>query len=625
MGAYYATHACVSSRKVLPFSEGVCYKAGMSFQKYGRMWADGTTELQINRYFYMNDPDPQRRFVHMKAGCRLMFPETVNGHRGHLWNFWTDRRAKAWCRDFTRNIMTWIGPSSSGKSTDAAVFCLWHFLCAPDITTIRVATNFKESLQLRIWAEVTRLWSLYPEGTFAGCNFTPSTMEITCGAIGYIRGIAVKQGTEQQAMESIKGAHTPRTVVICDELDSMPMGVIEAIENPAGGCESFMFIGTGNPTRRLGNPLGVMCTPENGDWKKAGVGMEEWPTKFGVCLFFDGRKSPGVVDPDKYGKFLLNQRQIDDTIRIHGENSPIYWSQRIGFFAPEGMGNSVIDEPTIVQYRMMEIATWERAYYTGIVLDPSYSSGGDRCIARSFTIGMTTDGLVLQYLPSTQIKMILSESLTLSDQIAEKFMEVISSYQIPVNMIGIDCTGTQGAIADFIEARLGKRGIYRIQYSGRCGQLPLDAMVNETVAKGQRPFSNKRAEMYYALRLFGRANMIRGLDRDTANELVQVEWDRNIPPMLVEDKLLVKKRIGKSPDEGDCAVMALDLARYRMGFMYDGDNGQGEQNNTAAQNDVDNREILFQHEWQPEQETTHEQDQIEAGASQQNDSPRWVA
>lgn len=574
----------------------------MPFEKYGEMWPDGTTELDINRYFYLHSDDPERRFRHMRAGCKIMFPELMPDQktRGHIWNYWTDRRARAWCNTADINRMIWIGPASSGKSTDCALFCIWDFLCDPQNTSIRIATNSKECLDKRMWSEIERFWCLYPEGFFPA-TYKPSTMEIIAGPKGYITGIAVQKGTEQQAMDSIKGAHAPRVRVICDEFDAMPMGTKDAIMNASTGCETFIFVGTGNPVRRMGNPLGDMSEPENGDWSTVGPHLEQWKTKYGVLLYFDGLKSPGVANPEKFGKFLLNQKQIDDCVKTHGENSPIYWSQRRGFFPPEDASNSIIDEPMLTQFSMMKPASWISGYQMGLALDPSQSTGGDRCMVRPFAVGdihvwrdnagELTDRPVfadsrqaLVLFPLIQIKLELSKDRTLTDFIAMKMKEIVDQYGVPPNLIAVDCTANQGAIADYLEAKLG-RGIYRITYSGSAGRAPLDAMTNERHKNNQRAFVNKRAEMYYAFRMFGRWHQIKGLDRDTGSELTMTEWKNPRHPYQVEDKEEVKRKIGKSPDAGDVTVMALDLARYRMHLVPAGEESEkGLQDDRATRN-----------------------------------------
>jgi hypothetical protein len=92
----------------------------------------------------------------------------------------------------------------------------------------------------------------------------------------------------------------------------------------------------------------------------------------------------------------------------------------------------------------------------------------------------------------------------------------------------------------------------------------MDVISDQLINQGKRVWYNKRAEMYYALRVFGRLGQIRGLTPDAVSDIIQVRYARISHPILAEDKSDIKKRIGRSPDAGDAAIMALDIARYRM-------------------------------------------------------------
>lgn len=527
--------------------------------KYGKKWNDKTSDAQIELYMYRNAQDAETRFLHFKNACRTIFPDKINGTICHYWSEWTERRARAWCG---YRYITWLGPSASGKSTDAACFAIVDFLADPQNTSTRVASTTKDALQDRMWSEVVRLWSMYPEGTFQGCNYVASDMLITCGPKGRIKGVAVKEGTIQQAMNSLVGVHSGHSRIVADELQGMPMAIMDATRNASAGCDTFIFLGMGNPDSRM-NPLGVYSEPKAG-WQNASTELEEWETKWGKTLYFDGLKSPGVKEPERYGKFLLNQKQIDEVRDNDGEDSILWWAQRRGFFPPEGLTNAIVDEPTIIQYKMNAKSMWSGLYTMGLACDPAYSSGGDRCMVQPFAVGPIEDGTqAIVYFPQIQIKLVVKQDISLSDIIGMEVARLAADHNvIPKNII-LDCSGAQGAIADKVEDHVGK-GIMRVQFSGRHGTGQMDVITDQLIAQGKRVFYNKRAEMYYAMRVFGRAGQVRGLTNEAVSDIIQVRYARTSHPILAEDKDDIKKRIGHSPDAGDAAVMALDLARYRM-------------------------------------------------------------
>jgi hypothetical protein len=331
---------------------------------------------------------------------------------------------------------------------------------------------------------------------------------------------------------------------------------------------------------------------------------ESWETRHGICLYFDGLKSPGVTDPTRFGRFLLNQKQIDDTRRIHGEDSPIWWSQRRGFFPPEGISNAVIDEPMLTQFKMTQAVTWAFAPKLGLAYDPSYSTGGDRCMTRVFAVGVIEDGTkAFVSLKTEQVKLVLSKDTSLSDIIGNAIAKIALREQITPDNVVADCTGSQGAVTDVVERLIGK-GVRRIQYAGRQGEGSLDASVNQVTMRGQRAFYNKRAEMYYAFRMFGRAGQIRGLDAPTCRELTQTNYKKATSPILIEDKEEVKKRIGTSPDDADTVVMGLDLARYVWGFALAGVQQKVDVDILSQNRDVDSRGEFCLTDWEPERQAT---------------------
>src|SRR3990167_2477526 len=275
----------------------------MSKQKYGMHFSDETSDATIELFMYRySAKDWQQKAFHMKNVIVMLYPESLPfGRKGYLWSPWANRRLESWCRN---NRQTWIGPSSSGKSTDAGMLVLVHWLSAPDKTTIQVCSTTQNMLEKRIF------------------------------------GKAVLKGTVEQSTGDMIGIHNDYNVLVIDEMQSTRRAAVEAEANLSTGRE-FKFLGMGNPVSRL-DPLGEYSAPVDG-WESVNPSMEEWKTKKGVTLFFDGRKSPAITEPDGKERyfFLLNQDQIDDVASSDGINSVKFWSQRIGFMPPEGLQNTL--------------------------------------------------------------------------------------------------------------------------------------------------------------------------------------------------------------------------------------------------------------------------------------------
>jgi hypothetical protein len=80
--------------------------------------------------------------------------------------------------------------------------------------------------------------------------------------------------------------------------------------------------------------------------------------------------------------------------------------------------------------------------------------------------------------------------------------------------------------------------------------------------------------------------------------------------MLVEDKDDVRKRIGRSPDNADTAVMALDLARCRMQLHLAEMGGGMPRERAAPIHDVDNSAEFCKDDWQPEDEPVMNESEV---------------
>lgn len=541
----------------------------MSVSLYGLDWPDECTRIDVELWGYRNDHIVEHgglgRLGHLREACKILLPErTVDGAPGFIWTPFTERAAAAFCqyREFGNNFETWWGPSSIGKTSNAAMLALIHWLSSPADTTVTVTSTTMPMLEKRIWGEIVRLHSLAQLVGHIPGEHVASAHQIRYdpkNSRAIMQGIAILRGTVAEARGNIVGVHSPHTLVIVDELQATPKAIMQALPNLDTGKE-FIFIGIGNPESKL-DSLGEYSEPAAG-WATLDIGKKEWPTKRGVCLFFDGLDSPGVKDPVRY-PFLLRAEHIEATKKNDGEDSPAYWSQRRGFLPPEGIAGHVLTETMITKYNMMGEAKWMKEPEVIVGGDPAFSSGGDRFMLAPAKIGMADTGLMtVQYLSQVQIDLKLSGTEPMLSYLAAKIIAYCTVNDIEPDHLALDCTGMQMMLADNIEREWGKSGIHRIQFGGSPSDLKLD----DNDIEGPKRFKNKVSELWFAINYFGRTNQIRGLEVETCKEFCGRMIDRMISPIELEAKSEMKKRTGKSPDRGDAAVVTLDLARLKFGL-----------------------------------------------------------
>ena len=118
----------------------------------------------------------------------------------------------------------------------------------------------------------------------------------------------------EEALHNLIGYHNTRVLLVVDEAQGTREAIFQATDNLAKNPE-FKCLLMGNaesredPHGRFSEPLGgwISVDPES---------SEQWETRggpakgLGCCVFFDGRKSPAITEPDGERKypFLINQR-----------------------------------------------------------------------------------------------------------------------------------------------------------------------------------------------------------------------------------------------------------------------------------------------------------------------------
>lgn len=537
-------------------------KYGMEFPWHT---SDATMALSAYSVAIVRGWDRKQRGDLMLDAIRALWSEKV-----YRVNSWTERRVRAFCEEDTGFLTMW-GPSSSGKSTDVGAIVLTHWLAAPMITTCTVCSTTRPALIQRIFGEIVKLYLALKEPPG---EYKASQTAILLGdenTKNGIFGVAILLGNVKDSMANIIGKHNRRNLLVVDEMQGTREAAVEAVSNLQGG-EDFHFIGIGNPESRL-DPLGRYSEPVDG-WDSIDVSKDEWRTKFGRCIFFDGRKSPAVVEPDGAKKYpyLLKKRDIDQRIKWYGENSPKFWSQTIGFIPPEGLLRTIFSESFFIKHKMMELVDWRDGWIMVAGLDPSFSSGGDKCMLSFAKVGADKEGTQkIAFVETISVPMDLKGDEPLSYSTARQVKELCSARGVDPTNFGVDTSGTQSALADIIESEWG-HGILRVSFTGKASSLPVSTEEN---TPANEKYANRVTELWHNMYQYGRHGHIAGLQTDTVKEFCSRLLLEKVNPLCVEPKTAMKSRSGKSPDDADSKVIITALVRERMGIVP----GQGYANN----------------------------------------------
>jgi hypothetical protein len=394
-----------------------------------------------------------------------------------------------------------------------------------------------------------------------------------------IMGIAVEEGETTKVADNIKGVHTKRQLIIIDEATAVPPAITEATTNLYAYPREFIFIMMGNPRSRL-DEFGKFMEPLNG-WQSVSVEDEEWETTpkmdgtTGVCIRFDAEKSPNIVEGKIVSKHLPTKERVEMRKKAVGtENDPSYWSNERGFPPPEGLNKNVFSETMLQSH-----GAYNKHEFTGKdfriigALDPA-RTGGDRAALRFGKIGEIRGGeWGLQVGPPIIIKLNASSTnpidYQITEQVARECGRVVSlgpsadgdSYWCLPEHFGTDATGGGADLADIMQ-RTWSSKIMRIGF----GESPSeDQCSHEDIRSASSVYRNKRAEMYFRAANAVKSGQLKGIDRETAKELVTIEFDDSKPKIVLMAKEEYRKKFGKSPDFSDCLVELLEVAR-RLGF-----------------------------------------------------------
>lgn len=489
---------------------------------------------------------------------------------GHFeWHEWTQKQMEALCE------YKWCGLSgcsNSAKTRNVISFaCVW-WLVDPDISSVTLVSTSLKSLRKRGWAEVQNIHTAIPGPRFG--NFVDSKMIWQCrkGDDKHaIIGKAVEEGSVHKVADDIKGVHTRRQMVIIDEATAVPEAIFDACTNLFSYPEEFILIVIGNPRNRL-DQMGKFCEPKDG-WTSVSVEDEEWETKpqldgkTGIVVRFDAEKSPNIKEGKIISKHLPTKEKVDAVKKEHGQ-SPWYWSNFRGFWPPEGLSKTVFSESAIIQNDGFGKHEFSGRNFRIIgTFDPAFG-GGDRPTLRFAKLGELISGKWgIQAFPPIVVPIKATSSNPVHFQLAETVRRYCEGYKfgdaepivcLPENL-GFDATGEGGGLCDIVQ-RTWSSQIIRIEFGGRASE---DYVSLEDSRPACDVFENKTVEMWIRSRDALNHGQFKGIDKETAVELCNREFDDSGKRIKLQKKVDYKSRFGKSPDYADSFVMLREVARIK--------------------------------------------------------------
>lgn len=546
----------------------------MAVKKYGFSFPDGTNEVTMELHAYLNKRDEDRgglgEFEHMRNAIDLLWnnPEKPAA-RPFIWSPWAEDMLYEACLNKYLSI---AGCASSGKSDAVAMYGIINYLAAPTYTLVLMTSTTLREARRRIWKSTMELWNAVPGlpgrvvnslGIIKGMSPTGGYTEAT--GVGLI---PASKSKEKEAIGKLAGIKQDRLILLADELPELPESLIHtavnnmAVNNSNKIGAGFKMVGLGNPNSHF-DAFGLFSEPREG-WESVTEDDFEWETELGKCIRFDAQDNPNLIEKGKY-PWMPSQEVIDQSKAMYGENSLFFYRMFKGFWCPTGTDSSIYSEADLIRGMSKRKATFDESYVTVAGLDPSFTSGGDRCIAYFGKYGKM-DGL---------FTLVLTESVTLKEDINEK--EVPRSHQLsrqfkaeclkrgvlPENA-ALDSTGGGAPFHDVLSVEWSDR-VMAVNFAGKASDRKVSATDNSL---GHERYQNKMSEIWFQSKELLRSNQFWGIDRELAKEMVSREYDTTATGKIkVESKKDYKMRTGKSPDLADSAFVVVELCRDRLGLL----------------------------------------------------------
>jgi hypothetical protein len=282
-------------------------------------------------------------------------------------------------------------------------------------------------------------------------------------------------------------------------------------------------------------------------------------------------KSPNITEgADKYT--IYNSKNLATHKKSYSETASEFWRMCRSFPTPIGTENTIYSEADLISGKALEFdCLWARTPERVSSLDPSFTSGGDRCAQIIGSYGQCTDSIWrLQIQKIVMVQDNVADKSPRDYQIARKFRDNCVAEGVEPRNAALDTSGA-GSVLWSILAEEWSREVVMVNFSGS----PSEAFVraNDT-ATAKAQFDRRVSELWWVGREFMRYGQIRGVNPDLMRELCARRYE-NIKgseglKVCVEKKSDMKKRLGFSPDLADSFAVLLELCRQRFGFLAGG-------------------------------------------------------
>jgi len=546
-------------------------------QAYGMMsdeeaLAYSQTQLEAIA-FHRNPPAGRGRLEHFKSWA---FNTWVGLKES--WQPFADRQVGALCREtdvlrqgnkIVRSTV-FTGCAASGKTYISALYALCWWLVDPGHSIAILTSTTKEMLRRRAWATIRTLTDTMVDMDTMTRLVMPQPVQESKTMIQAKPGddlhaifaLAVAHGETATAVAKMSGLHARRMLLIVDECDGTPDAIFRTIPNMLKGCQDFTFLGIANPKSHI-DAHGRLAEPRSG-WSSVSVeddtwitkGVPEWQLPPGVCEHFDGHRSPNVLLRRTAYPHIYSYEDYQLSISDAEKSKHIgYWAQDRGFWAGEGVANTVFTEGMLERYGGYGFIEWASEPVKLAFLDPAF--GGDNCTLVFGECGQSVDGYrVLQVTERLLINPVGEAGVEAEYTIAKQTQSACEQCGVQARHFGLDSNGTgRGAAA--VLATEWDSAILKFDSCGAVSKQPVSA---DDPTPCNEVYDRAVTEHWFLARNLLCAGQLKGIYSDAALQFCTREYDRIAKRYRLSTKPEAKKTMGRSPDDADAVVGLCRLA-----------------------------------------------------------------
>lgn len=541
--------------------------------KYGREFPESVSGLDIELVAFRKGLTKESgglgKYQHYKNIVEALWPWKEKERKGFCWHPWAEDMGRALCEN---NYVGFAGNASSGKSDALAIWSIVNWLAMPLHTLVLVTSTNVRDAKKRIWGAVQRYYYSLPQNALPGKitdSPTPAINTVSPDGKRYDQaGIFLIPSDKTKSNEvsgKMQGMKNDRVFLVADELSELSTVLIGSVKENLVNNPNFHMSAASNPASYL-DPFGKFSEPKHG-WDSISVNDTEWETHEGACLHFDSLKNPNYLEGRNLWP-IQGYEKVERALQLFEDKKMgvlEWWRMYRGFWSPIGFEDSIYNEAEILRFKGAEKAVWYGGFKTVGGCDPSFTSGGDRCIIQFINYGLNTDKVnIIEFVEIVPIIEDMDDKETpRTFQIVRKIIEECKKRGVQPADLAVDSTGAGSPFCDALEKEWGGR-VYRVTFGGKASEKPMSKLNTE---ESQTRYANKVTEIWFAGVEFLRAGQVRGMSADLIREATARKYEtiKGVGMKLqVEPKKDMKARVGFSPDIADAAFIGVLLCRDKL-------------------------------------------------------------